>query len=226
MNLSSVGVIADILWYEIKNHAKNVELGEFVVMPNHVHGVIILNGNETGGGNRNGGHGEIDGDGGKNVDDVVNIVNIVETRHALSLQYLTDPRDPNQPNPRDPNQPNPHDPNQPNQRDPTQPNPRGPNQPNPRDPNQPNPHDPNRPDPQPPTPGQQRFQNQGKNTVSSIIGAYKSAVSKHAHRLHFNFAWQPRFYDHIIRDEESFMRISTYIVNNPLKWKDDKFFKK
>lgn len=36
MNLSKIGIIADILWHEIKNHAKNVELGEFVVMPNHI----------------------------------------------------------------------------------------------------------------------------------------------------------------------------------------------
>ncbi|MDD4217951.1 MAG: hypothetical protein PHZ24_11525, partial [Bacteroidales bacterium] len=35
MILSNVGVITDLLWYEIKNHAKNVELGQFVVMPNH-----------------------------------------------------------------------------------------------------------------------------------------------------------------------------------------------
>lgn len=38
------------------------------------------------------------------------------------------------------------------------------------------------------------------------------------------FAWQPRFYDHIIRDAESFNRIHQYIVNNPLNWKDDKFY--
>jgi putative transposase len=46
MNLSGVGIIADLLWYEIKNHAKNIELGEFVVMPNHIHGIISLNGND------------------------------------------------------------------------------------------------------------------------------------------------------------------------------------
>lgn len=45
MKLSNIGVIADLMWYEIKNHAKNIELGEFVVMPNHVHGILILNGN-------------------------------------------------------------------------------------------------------------------------------------------------------------------------------------
>ena len=46
MNLSNVGVIADILWHEIPHHAKNVELGAFVVMPNHIHGILILTGND------------------------------------------------------------------------------------------------------------------------------------------------------------------------------------
>jgi REP element-mobilizing transposase RayT len=44
IQLSPVGAIANVLWYEIRNHAKNVELGEFIVMPNHVHGIIILHG--------------------------------------------------------------------------------------------------------------------------------------------------------------------------------------
>lgn len=44
MQFSPAGVIANVLWYEIKNHAKNVELGEFVVMPNHIHGIIVLEG--------------------------------------------------------------------------------------------------------------------------------------------------------------------------------------
>lgn len=41
--LSNIGVIANLMWYEIRNHQKNVELGEFVVMPNHAHGILILN---------------------------------------------------------------------------------------------------------------------------------------------------------------------------------------
>jgi putative transposase len=80
----------------------------------------------------------------------------------------------------------------------------------------------------PPTPtpniGQSRFQNQGKNSVSSIIGGYKSAVTKHANRLGFEFGWQDRFHDHIIRNAESFENIQNYIATNPLKWKEDKFF--
>ena len=44
MHLSPIGVLADVFWFEIKNHAKNVLLESFVVMPNHIHGIITLNG--------------------------------------------------------------------------------------------------------------------------------------------------------------------------------------
>lgn len=77
---------------------------------------------------------------------------------------------------------------------------------------------------QPKTISQKRFQNQGKNSVSSIIGSYKSAVSKHAHRLGFDFEWQARFNDHISRNFDSFQRIKNYIINNPINWNNDKFF--
>jgi len=144
MKLSPLGVIADILWYEIKNHTKNVELAEFVVMPNHIHGILVLNDTQTSG---NG---------------IGNDIN-VETRHALSLQS-----------------------------------------------------------PQHQTMGSQRFQNQGRNTISSIIGSYKSAVSKHAHRLGFDFQWQHDYWEHIIRNEDEFNRISQYITENPSRWEKDK----
>jgi REP element-mobilizing transposase RayT len=42
MNLSQLGILADVFWHEIKNHAKDIELGEFVVMPDHIHGILIL----------------------------------------------------------------------------------------------------------------------------------------------------------------------------------------
>lgn len=41
--------------------------------------------------------------------------------------------------------------------------------------------------------------------------------------INSNFGWQPRFYDHIIRSYEAYIRISNYIKNNPAKWKKDKF---
>ena len=38
-------------------------------------------------------------------------------------------------------------------------------------------------------------------SVSTTIRSYKSAVTKQTHRLGYTFEWQPRFHDHIIRDE-------------------------
>jgi hypothetical protein len=66
----------------------------------------------------------------------------------------------------------------------------------------------------------------GKNTLSSIIGSYKSAVSKQAHCMGCDFAWQPRFHDHIIRDEQEYQRIAKYIIHNPVNWKEDEFVKR
>ncbi len=68
------------------------------------------------------------------------------------------------------------------------------------------------------TKGKERFQNQGQNTISSIIGSYKSVVTKNSRKIQTDFGWQPRFYDHIIRDEKSFKRIQNYIKNNPKNW--------
>ena len=62
-----------------------------------------------------------------------------------------------------------------------------------------------------------QFGPQSKN-LASIIRGYKSSVKKYATMNHIDFVWQPRFHDHIIRNDESFHRISEYIINNPLNW--------
>ncbi|MCF8219232.1 MAG: transposase [Bacteroidales bacterium] len=36
--------------------------------------------------------------------------------------------------------------------------------------------------------------------------------------------WQRNYYDHIIRNAIEYQRISEYIINNPAKWNDDKFY--
>ncbi|MBN3583170.1 transposase [Algoriphagus aestuarii] len=166
MNLTPAGAIASVLWHEIKNHAKNIELGEFVVMPNHIHGILILNGN------------------GDNNDRTVvgTTQNDVGTTHALSLPPNTALSLP-----------------------------------------------PNTALSLPPpktafSQRSNRFQNQGKNTVSSIVGSYKSAVTKYCNLLELPMGWQSRFHDHIIRNDESFHRISNYIRYNPANWKEDKFY--
>jgi putative transposase len=38
--------------------------------------------------------------------------------------------------------------------------------------------------------------------------------------------WQRNYYEHIIRDETSYVKISEYIINNPLNWREDNYFDK
>ena len=145
MFLNENGTIADKCWSEIVEHFKNVELGEFVIMPNHIHGIIIINEDiETG--------------------------HAVETGHAQSLQSDSSTHF--------------------------------------------------------------RFRNQGKNTISAMVGSFKSAVAKLANRrdkaclvsTSEKFGWQSRFYDHIIRTRKEYLRISNYIINNIANWRQDKFY--
>ncbi len=44
MKLNSIGKIVEKCWYQIPEHFKNVELDYFQIMPNHLHGIIIING--------------------------------------------------------------------------------------------------------------------------------------------------------------------------------------
>lgn len=121
MILNDIGKQVENYWKEIPTHYKKTELDYYVIMPNHIHGIIITN--------------------------------EVETGHAPSLQM------------------------------------QGP-------------------------------------TLGNIVGSFKSAVSKWAHKNNYNnFHWQSRFYDHIIRNENDLRRIREYIKNNPLKWELDEYFR-
>ena len=62
--------------------------------------------------------------------------------------------------------------------------------------------------------------------LSRIIGQYKSAVTKYANEHDISFAWQPRFHDHIIRNWTEMNHIAQYIQHNPEKWELDRFYKK
>ena len=42
MKLNEFGKIADDCWLAIPDHFDHVELGAYVIMPNHVHGIIII----------------------------------------------------------------------------------------------------------------------------------------------------------------------------------------
>jgi len=121
MILNDLGTIVEQLWRGMPKHYPAVELDYNVIMPNHLHGIIILK--------------------------------YVETGHAPSLQVK-------------------------------------------------------------------------QPTLGNVIGSFKSAISKWAHKNNYkNFEWQPRFYDHIIRNENDLRRIRTYIQNNPLKWELDEYYR-
>ena len=64
-------------------------------------------------------------------------------------------------------------------------------------------------------------------TIGAIVRGYKSSVTKKINTLHHcdDFVvWQRNYHEHIIRNERSYQNISNYIINNPEKWNDDKFF--
>ncbi len=63
---STLGEIAYQYWLEIPNHFHQVSLDEFIVMPDHIHGIIVINTPEM-----------------NNVK-----MNFVETQHAASLRSL------------------------------------------------------------------------------------------------------------------------------------------
>lgn len=73
-------------------------------------------------------------------------------------------------------------------------------------------------------------------SISSFIAGFKSAVNskiddyidennlniaKYNRNNHF---FQPNYHDHIIRNPTEFERIQNYVLNNPMNWKDDKFY--
>ena len=142
MHLSEIGNLAEKYWNEIPVHFPFVELGEFIVMPNHVHGIIIID--KPGGG--------------RDSTDAINRVSTIEHVSTNIPGGITGNNNP-----------------------------------------------------------------MLSDNLSRIIRWYKGRVSFESRKIDTNFAWQSRFHEHIIMDDRSFHNISTYIKNNPLNWKEDKF---
>jgi REP element-mobilizing transposase RayT len=130
MSFSKIGLIAQKYWKEIPVHYPFVNLDAFIIMPNHIHGIIIIDKN-------------------------------VETQDFASLQH--------------------------------------------------NNYEGN------------KFGPQSQN-LAAIIRGYKAAVKKYSTINNIAFAWQPRFYDHIIRNERDLFNIRRYIIYNPYKWEDDEHY--
>jgi len=67
------------------------------------------------------------------------------------------------------------------------------------------------------------------NSLSTIIGTFKAAVTRRINRLPDmpdHPIWQRNYYEHVIRDERSLNRIRAYVVNNPATWAKDSLFLK
>jgi len=137
MELSEIGKIANEYWQEIPKHFPFVVLDKFIVMPNHIHGIIEINKNGS---------------------------NMHASRdEAVPRLYAGEYPKMSEISPK-------------------------------------------------------------RSSLSVVIGSFKSIVSKMANRQHPNvaFAWQPRFYDRIIRDEQALGKIKEYIQRNPKFWDEDK----
>jgi REP element-mobilizing transposase RayT len=138
VTFTPIGNQAIAYWQEIPQHFPKVELGEFVVMPNHIHGII-------------------------------GIVFDAGSRHGVTPQYVA---------------------------------------------------------PQDNTPQINEFGKTIPGSLSAIIGQFKSTLTRWNNKnSNSHFAWQSKFHDHIIRNQDEFDRIENYIVNNIKNWKDDGFFK-
>jgi len=60
-------------------------------------------------------------------------------------------------------------------------------------------------------------------SLSEIIRSFKSVCTKKIRKnISGEFGWQERFYDHIIRDDESLYNIQQYIIANPERWWQDR----
>lgn len=177
MKLSTAGMIAQGCWYQIPFLNPHVALGAFVVMPNHVHGVLILD--EMGNGGDGVGNGNVE-----TFDSNVSTLNGI-TSTVVSPNAAPD-----------------FEPNDKTNMVGVS------------------------------------INNDNKNlfyqnispksgSVSRVIQQYKTVCTKYIRLAcpEINFEWQSRFYDHIIRNEVSFQNISNYILNNPKKWKEDRFYK-
>lgn len=56
--------------------------------------------------------------------------------------------------------------------------------------------------------------------ISGVIGCLKRFTNRDAGEN----LWQSSYYDHIIRNEADYLRIWTYIENNPAEWGEDPYF--
>jgi putative transposase len=181
MVLNEYGTIAHNEWTKLSERFPNVELDVFQIMPNHIHGIIVLNDVRAG----------------------FTPAPIDPTRNSVGATLAVAHDD----------NPVAHDDNAQN----------------------------NKGQPQGLPLQQQPSHMGGDNratarvapttTVGDMIGAYKSLVANKCLEIYktkneiMGKLWQRNYHDHIIRNAQSYETISNYIINNPIKWNEDKFYR-
>ncbi len=192
MHKNKVGLIAEKYWHEIPKHFPFVLLDAFTVMPNHIHGIVIINKPATPPTSKSSEihqekpkteqHSEIqktdynsnelqqnDNSSDTSQNNLGSEKDILDTRNQASL-----------------------------------PNSGGINS--------------------------DREKIGGKNpkwkpgTLGVILNQYKRICTINMRKHHPDFDWKERYYDHIIRNIESFYTIRNYILHNPENWDKDKFY--
>lgn len=71
----------------------------------------------------------------------------------------------------------------------------------------------------------------GAKRLGDMVGAFESittveyirGVKQKKWPAFTKKLWQRNYWEHIIRHEKSYHRISDYIINNPAKWESDEF---
>ncbi len=170
MHLSEIGAIANQEWLDTPGIRPdmNLELGDFVVMPDHFHGIMIIGGNPYNG------------------TGTTNLGSEITTYHDRKITMdhdgkITMEHDGKIAMDHDRKIAMDHDRKIAMHRDST-------------------------------------FGPQSKN-LGSIMRGYKSSVTTYARKNGIVFNWQPKYYEHIIRSQQEFERISYYIRQNIKNWK-------
>ena len=230
MILSASGVIAERYWREIPKHFPFVDLDVFIIMPDHMHGIIIINrrppstknpgklisgfdgaigvngaGNVGGAVNVDGtvgfdGTGVVDGTGMVDVDGMVDGTGVVDVDGMVDGTGVVDVETPNL----------------------------GVSTGNSNEPSQfPVSYIPSTPVILPvmgvtntiPAPhADSKNQYWKSQSVGSIINQYKRICTIKIRSEGYDFEWQARFYDRIIRAGKEYSAIRKYIIMNPMKW--------
>jgi putative transposase len=182
MILNDAGKTVIECWLAIPAHFPNVKMCEYVVMPNHIHGIIEIlgNGNSVGANYDSPKNINPDSDVGANNDSPLRNNNVIKRAKNISPQ-----RDvPMQYGAKNISPP------------------------------------PIRAVPQ----YAAGFQSPS-GTIGSIVRGFKIGVVKwFITNQGIKDVWQRNYYDHIIRDYDSYKNIADYIIANPAQWEKDKFF--